>query len=143
MVYDAVVAPTDVMSMQPFDRKTAYELIRRLLETVHFDPGKWEGNVGEITEPPFGIDDEKWVFEFGGRKLDLLMGSITSGNKQAVRLQIKSIFAESTFEKISFFYLCCDCGKIYWNGSHANKHVNNLRDVADLDQLVESDEEME
>lgn len=43
--------------------------------------------------------------------------------KNGTRIQIELVPA-AVLEKVDIFYVCEDCGKVYWDGSHFDKILN-------------------
>lgn len=40
--------------------------------------------------------------------------------RQGVKIQVMSI-PDAILEKMDYFYVCEDCGKVYWDGSHMER----------------------
>lgn len=141
VIYDSVVAPTTVGLMRPFDRKAAYEIMRHHLEATQSD------SENPSSEPSFGVNDDKWIWEFkSGQKVDLLTGSIYRRNKdKVVRVKIEWAPAASVFERTSPFYLCCACGNVEWDDRKikTDRYIRPLSDILELDPMDDREKEMD
>nr|XP_045592821.1 exonuclease mut-7 homolog [Procambarus clarkii] len=69
------------------------------------------------------IKDE-WV-ECQGGHINLATGL----TKDGVMIQVEQI-PDSVLQKTELFYVCCQCGKCYWEGSHHNRIIDGrLKDI--------------
>lgn len=76
---------------------------------------------------------DEWV-ECQGGCINLATGRSRSG----VLIQVEPV-PDSVLQSIEVFYICCQCGKCYWEGSHHSRIVSGrLKDIIEDDKLVNS-----
>lgn len=65
------------------------------------------------------------------RNVDLGFGT----TKKGVKIQVDAIPPE-ILTKVDIFFVCEDCGKVYWDGSHFDKVLcGKLRDIVSLNSI--------
>lgn len=83
-------------------------------EEEDFEPGP---PIGYESKPPCSSNNRKWDL-YSDEKIDVGLGQTRLGVKIQMGIPLDVI------NNIDMFYICEECGKVYWDGSHFGKVVS-------------------
>lgn len=123
-MWDALVASKDFLNPIPFNRQDALHKMKTVMDdyaaTNNYSPS-----------PNF--NETSFVFKIDGFSLEMLEGKLfrTADVQKKIEVQVETVPAASAFENISFFYICPNCGKVYWDGGHMKRYIKEVGIVVD------------
>uniref|UniRef100_A0A914W020 Uncharacterized protein n=1 Tax=Plectus sambesii TaxID=2011161 RepID=A0A914W020_9BILA len=121
-VYNAVVVTRDLFNPKPFNKTAAITAMNAI------DAAVYEGH-GAVVK----TDGQRVLVECDGGCLDVERGVIldswTSTEvdgivlKESVKVKVEALFPNS-FVDGRVFFVCFECGKVYWDGSHISNYMS-------------------
>ena len=109
---------------EKFDRSVAEQSLESAMERL--------GDTVDdsIVDLSWNSPQGKWIVYFNGVQIDLLTGwMLNSDLDNRVQIGIKKIPSKEILSKYSLFYVCKECGKVYWDGTHMSRYMHKLGDT--------------
>jgi hypothetical protein len=114
----------DLFNPQPFDRTSAINTINAI------NPAEYNSHRVTIIENSIS----RLLVQVDGGTFDVITGNIdnqplvcieSDDQPAAIRIKIEAMFPTSFADTNRLFFICHDCGKIYWDGAHLTNYVQS------------------